>query len=120
MFEESSDGDIRKLMDYVLPHSYQVSASMHGTRAMQTLIEVLASRASRFHPELVNLIAELSQRVVELAVHTHGNHVIQAFLTSFRASEKPSDPDTKGSEQYEQYTQFIFDACIANCVDIGK
>ena len=101
MFEVSSDGDIRKLMDYVLPHSYQVSASMHGTRAMQTLIEVLASRASRFHLELVNLIAELSQRLVELAVHTHGNHVIQAFLTSFRASEKPSDPDTEGSEQYE-------------------
>ena len=34
MFEVSSDEDIRKLMDYVLPHSFQISASMHGTRAM--------------------------------------------------------------------------------------
>ena len=34
MFEVASDNDIRKLMNYVLAHSFQVSASMHGTRAM--------------------------------------------------------------------------------------
>lgn len=59
MFEVASDDDIRKLMNYVLAHSFQVSASMHGTRAMQTLIEVLANRAERFQPELQDLIGEL-------------------------------------------------------------
>jgi len=34
MFEVACDDDIRKLMNYVLAHSFQVSASMHGTRAM--------------------------------------------------------------------------------------
>ena len=101
MFEVATDASLRKLLDYVLSHCFQVSASMHGTRAMQTLIEVLASRAELFHFELTKLINEFMPRVVELSVHTHGNHVLQAFLTSFRASEKPSDSDIEGSEKYE-------------------
>jgi len=50
----------------------------------------------------------------------HGNHVIQAFLMIFKASDCPSDFDFAGSESTHQYTQFIFDACMYNCVEIGK
>ena len=49
----------------------------------------------------------------------HGNHVIQAFLMIFKASESPSDADGLGSEITSQYTQFIFEACMQSCVEIG-
>jgi hypothetical protein len=62
----------------------------------------------------------MSKRIVELSMNTHGNHVIQAFLTAFRASEKPADLDLPGSLEASNHTQFIFEACMANCVYIGK
>jgi hypothetical protein len=79
---------------------------------IQTLVEVLASRAPKFHNELAKLIGVLNHSVVDLSTHIHGNHVIQAFLTAFRASEMPADKDLPGSDKTHQYTQFIFDACI--------
>jgi len=57
---------------------------------------------------------------MDLATHAHGNHVIQAFLVAFKASDKPSDIDCAGSEHRSQYTQFIFDACMYNCEEIGS
>jgi hypothetical protein len=33
-----------------------------------------------------------------MSTNTNGNHVIQAFLTSFKSSEYPSDLDCEGSE----------------------
>ena len=50
----------------------------------------------------------------------HGNHVIQAFLMIFKASENPADNDSSGSMLNSQYTQFIFNGCMKNCVNIGK
>lgn len=32
----------------------------------------------------------------------------------------PSDCDLAGTEGNEYYTQFIFDACIKNCIEIGS
>lgn len=57
--------------------------------------------------------------MVDLTKNMHGNHVIQAFLMIFKASNSPEEQDLTGSELTSQYTQFIFDACIKNCVDIG-
>lgn len=50
----------------------------------------------------------------------HGNHVVQSFLIIFKASDHPADSDLVGSDVTAQYTQFIFDACMRNCVEIGK
>lgn len=37
----------------------------------------------------------------------------------FKASNSPEEQDLPGSDITAQYTKFIFDACIQNCVDIG-
>jgi len=57
--------------------------------------------------------------VVELSIHPHGNHVIQAILVAFRSSEKPQDEDTPGVEKREQVTEFIFEACRSNSRMVG-
>jgi hypothetical protein len=64
--------------------------------------------------------ASLSTSVVELTMDMHGNHVIQSFLMIFKASNRPADSDSPGSDLTCQYTQFIFDACMRNCIQIGK
>lgn len=38
---------------------------------------------------------------------------------AFRASETPDEMDAEGSHKLAAYSQFIFDACIANCDTIG-
>lgn len=32
----------------------------------------------------------------------------------------PADPDAEGSEQLQKFTQFIFEACMASCIEIGS
>jgi len=49
---------------------------MHGTRAMQTLVEVLAQRKETHDFELKKLTEVMAKRIVELSMNTHGNHVI--------------------------------------------
>lgn len=74
----------------------------------------------RFDRILRIIIACLSQQVVDLTIDMHGNHVIQSLLMVFKASERPQDEDNMGSHQTSEYTDFIFQACIDNCVPIGK
>jgi hypothetical protein len=112
IIEVSKDSELRFMIQVILPHIFEISTSVHGTRAMQTLSEVISEHLDTLRPEIDLLTDALASRVVELSTHTHGNHVIQAILVSFRSSEKPSDPDTKGTETRTQVTQFIFDACM--------
>ena len=63
---------------------------------------------------------EMSQYIFDLAVHPNGNHVVQAFLLTFRASEKPEQPDDAGTAHFGLYTDFIFAACMAYCDQIGS
>lgn len=80
-----------------------VSLNIHGTRAVQTLIDkvaahVLCGGGILAHNTLVQVITSLNREVVELTMDMHGNHVIQAFLMIFRASHHPADQDLPGSE----------------------
>lgn len=61
---------------------------------------------------MMQVINALNTEIVELTMDMNGNHVIQAFLMIFKASESPQDADVQGSEITSQYTQFIFDACM--------
>ncbi|KAJ7527351.1 hypothetical protein O6H91_16G049800 [Diphasiastrum complanatum] len=75
-----------------------ISLNMHGTRAVQKLIETLTS------PEQVDMvIMSLQQGVVTLIKDLNGNHVVQRCLQ--RLSNKDS--------------QFIFDAAVSHCVEIA-
>lgn len=43
----------------------------------------------------------------------YGNHVIQAFLNSFKAADKPEAEDMIGAHQTNKlYTEFIFRASL--------
>lgn len=86
---------------------------------MQTLVENLANNCGEFHNELMTLIAELEKQVLLLCTHNHGNHVVQTFLVRFRASDVPSDADKPGSEDFGQYTEFVFRACRNWPIEIG-
>jgi hypothetical protein len=119
IIEVSEVSELRSIILAILPHIFDISTSVHGTRAIQTLSEVISNHLDTLRPEIELLIEILEDKVVELSTHAHGNHVIQAILVSFRSSEKPSDPDTKGTEDRAQVTQFIFDACMRKCKQIG-
>lgn len=107
-----------------------ISLNIHGTRAVQTLIDRLARitieenkgqsvPSSECHMTLMRVISALNQEAVQLTMNMHGNHVIQAFLMIFKASNHPADKDYSGSDQTGLYTQFIFNACMQNCIEIG-
>ncbi|KAH7283063.1 hypothetical protein KP509_35G059400 [Ceratopteris richardii] len=75
-----------------------VSLNMHGTRAVQKLIETLKS------PDEVNIAtSSLKSGVVILIKDLHGNHVIQRCLQHLNNKDN----------------EFIFEAAAQNCVEIA-
>ena len=42
----------------------------------------------------MTVISALNQQADQLIMDMHGNHVIQAFLMIFKASNQPSDKDS--------------------------
>ena len=54
-----------------------------------------------------------------MCTHSNGNHVVQTFLNQFKASELPQDDDIPGTEAYQQFTDFVFQACMTWPVEIG-
>jgi len=76
----------------------RISRNMHGTRAVQKMIECL-----RTPEEIEIVISGLRQSVVVLIKDLNGNHVIQRCLNHL----KP------------QYNQFIYDAVAGHCVEVA-
>ncbi|KAG8093252.1 hypothetical protein GUJ93_ZPchr0012g20670 [Zizania palustris] len=76
----------------------RISLNVHGTRAVQKLIDCLMTR------EEIQLVVEaLNPGFLELIKDPNGNHVVQRCLQSFDASDnKP-----------------IFEAAAVHCLDIG-
>jgi len=75
-----------------------ISKNMHGTRAVQKMIDQLNS------PEEIQLVSEsLKGSVVELIQDLNGNHVIQRCLQKM----EPND------------NQFIYDAVARHCVQVS-
>jgi len=93
---------------------------LHGTRAIQTLVEVLGKHPVALQNEILAVASEMSQCIFDLVTNSNGSHVIQEFLLTFKASDKPDDADKPGSENFAMYTQFIFNACMAYCDQIGS
>ena len=107
--------NLKQFVDGVLSSIVDISMDIHGTRAIQTLVEVLGKDPTTFHNELLAIGKELEQYIFELSTHPNGNHVLQAYLIAFKASEMPNDPDTEGAEKLAIYTQFIFNASMSYC-----
>lgn len=100
---EVSDADtVEMIVNRIMTNMVDISFNLHGTRAIQTLVDRLALRIvddqkaglindGINHKTLNNVIQALNQNVVELTMDMHGNHVIQSFLMIFKASNRPAD-----------------------------
>ncbi|CAL4892199.1 unnamed protein product [Urochloa decumbens] len=76
----------------------RISLNVHGTRAVQKLIESLRTR------EEIRLVVDaLRPGFLELIKDPNGNHVVQKCLQSFEADDNKA----------------IFDAASVHCLDIG-
>jgi len=119
LIEVLSVPSLRQLVYAILPSLVEVSMDLHGTRCIQILIETLGRQPNALYHEIMAIGAECSQNIFDLSTHPNGNHVIQAFLYTFKATEQPEESDRPGSEGFAVYTHFIFQACMAYCDQIG-
>eukprot|EP01119_Soliformovum_irregulare_P016524 TRINITY_DN4790_c0_g1_i2.p1 TRINITY_DN4790_c0_g1~~TRINITY_DN4790_c0_g1_i2.p1 ORF type:complete len:432 (+),score=98.17 TRINITY_DN4790_c0_g1_i2:1394-2689(+) len=101
LLEHCNDHQRYLVVQRVAPQLVVISKNMHGTRAVQKMIESLSSSAQ------IQLIVEvLSESVVELIQDLNGNHVIQRCLQRLSNGED---------------NQFIYDAVTTanNCVQVA-
>ncbi|XP_030524202.1 pumilio homolog 12-like isoform X2 [Rhodamnia argentea] len=76
----------------------RISCDMHGTRAVQKVIETLRT------PEHISIVVNsLKPCIVTLMKNMNGNHVAQRCLQFLMPA----------------YTQFLFEAAAANCVELA-
>ncbi|KAI8086686.1 armadillo-type protein [Halteromyces radiatus] len=86
------------IVEIVAPDIVNISLNMHGTRAVQKLIEFLST------PEQIQMITSaLNPSVVPLIKDLNGNHVIQKCLHRLSA----------------EHRQFIYDAVSSKCVEVA-
>jgi len=86
------------IVQKVAPHLVGISKNMHGTRAVQKMIECLCT------PAQVQLVVNsLKSSVVTLIQDLNGNHVIQRCLNQLSNVDK----------------QFVYDAVAENCVEVA-
>jgi hypothetical protein len=73
---------LHKIVMSTVGQIVDISLNIHGTRAIQTLIDRLArfaiedSSNAMHHFNLMQVIRALNTEIVELTMDMHGNHVI--------------------------------------------
>ncbi|KAF8436332.1 armadillo-type protein [Boletus edulis BED1] len=98
LLEYSTDEQRNVICESVAQDLVNISLDMHGTRAVQKMIDFLSTRQ-----QIHSIIVALSLHVVVLIKDLNGNHVIQKCLNKVA----PED------------NQFIFNAVTANCVEVA-
>jgi len=86
------------IIQKVAPHLVKISKNMHGTRAVQKMIECLQTNA-----QVQLVVNSLRSSVVPLIQDLNGNHVIQRCL------HKLQNP----------HNQFVYDAVAEHCVEVA-
>ena len=98
LIEHCSEQQQLFIVQKVAPHLVNISKNMHGTRAVQKMIECLCT------PSQVQLVVNaLKSSVVPLIQDLNGNHVIQRCLHRLSYKDK----------------QFVYDAVASNCVEVA-
>ncbi|KAL4264420.1 PUM-HD domain-containing protein [Pleurotus pulmonarius] len=98
LLEYSTDEQRNLICESVAQDLVNISLNMHGTRAVQKMIDFLSTRR-----QIHSIILALSLHVVVLIKDLNGNHVIQKCLNKLA----PED------------NQFIYNAVAANCVEVA-
>jgi hypothetical protein len=68
VFEVANFDELVMLTEEIKPCLAEVSMNVHGTRAVQTLIEVLAKDTVKFEPILFGIIDYLRPQIKELSL----------------------------------------------------
>ncbi|KAF8912896.1 ARM repeat-containing protein [Gymnopilus junonius] len=106
LLEYSTDDQRNAICESVAQDLVNISLNMHGTRAVQKMIDFLSTRRQtdqRYNAQIHSIILALSLHVVVLIKDLNGNHVIQKCLNKLG----PED------------NQFIYNAVAANCVEVA-
>lgn len=98
IFQYCSDEQRLALVQQCAPAMATISTNMHGTRAVQRMVECLST------PDQVRAVCDaLSASAVSLMCDINGNHVIQKVLQRM----EPAD------------NQFVYDAVASNCYELA-
>ncbi|KAG0787117.1 hypothetical protein G6F57_009003 [Rhizopus arrhizus] len=100
LLDKCTDEQRTKIVHIASPHLAQAALNIHGTRAVQRLIETIST------PEQIDsVIHALNPSVTALIKNLNGNHVIQKCLHYLSKEEK---------------NQFIYDAICIHCVEVAS
>lgn len=98
LLEHSDDQKRLQIVQHVAPDLVNISLNMHGTRAIQKMIEYLTTS------EQIKIATQaFSTKAVTLIKDLNGNHVIQKCLNRLGSNEN----------------QFIYDAVSHSCVEVA-
>lgn len=98
LFEHASEAQRSTFIQIIAPKLVPISFNMHGTRALQKIIDLVSS------PDQISCIVNaLRPNVVLLTKDLNGNHVIQKCLNKFSQED----------------CQFIFDAICEDPLDVS-
>jgi Pumilio-family RNA binding repeat len=83
LLEYSTDEQRNVICESVAQELVQISLNMHGTRAVQKMIDFLSTQRQtdlRYDAQIHSIIVALSLHVVTLIKDLNGNHVVQKCL----------------------------------------
>ncbi|KAI8644796.1 armadillo-type protein [Parasitella parasitica] len=99
LLERCDDTQRTSIVDVIAPEFLKICLSMHGTRAVQKLIEFLSTKR-----QIQAVIAALRPNVVALIKDLNGNHVIQKCLHKLSS----------------EHNQFIYDTVSEHCIQVAS
>ncbi|CAO0802959.1 unnamed protein product [Mucor circinelloides] len=99
LLERCDDTQRTSIVDVIAPEFLKICLSMHGTRAVQKLIEFLSTKR-----QIQAVIAALEPNVVALIKDLNGNHVIQKCLHKLSP----------------EHNQFIYDTVSEHCIQVAS
>lgn len=76
IIEVSGEKELRLIIQAVSARVTQTSLNVHGTRAIQALVEALANHSDSLEIEILRIIQDLRPKMLTLATDAHGNHVL--------------------------------------------
>lgn len=90
LLEYSTDEQRNLICEAVAKDLVQISLNMHGTRAVQKMIDFLSNQRqtdTRYDAQVHTIIMALSTHVVTLIKDLNGNHVVQKCLNKLAAED---------------------------------